>query len=165
MADAKTKDDRLLGETVPANEADSLRDWTAQSDNRPAPNAREMPQQFVDEQLPDADEMDKTGLEIPENQKAGGSVEFLDPADQVRVGNPDYASPLGVTANPEGAHIPGESAPPENIVAAPEKDNEAKSGTPDDTWTKDEIKAYADEQGIDGVNMSMSKADMLAAVG
>lgn len=172
MADTTTKDDRLLGETVPADEADSLKGWTAQDENTPPPNAREMPQQFTDEQLPDQEEMDKLGLTIPENQLAGDNVEFLDPADQVRLGNVDYASPLGVTANPEGAHIPGESAPPENIKAAPEQYVEGdgtsatEDGTPDDSWTKAEIQAYADENGIEGVDQnSQNKAEMLEAIG
>jgi hypothetical protein len=129
MADTTTKPD-LLGETVPADEADSLKGWTAQQPT-PPPNARELPQQFVEEQLPLQEEMDKTGLSIPENQLAE-SAEVLDPADQVRVGNPDYASPLGVTANPEGAHIPGESAPPANLKAAPEGGSAAEGSADTD---------------------------------
>lgn len=160
-----TKPD-LLGETVSGDEADSMKGWTAQQGDSPPPNARELPQQFVDEQLPSEEAMKETGLSIPENQKAGDQTDVLDPADQVRLGNVDYASPLGVTANPEGAHIPGESAPPAGDKSAPELAAGAVSGTPDDTWTKADIQAYADANGIAGVDKdTQSKAEMLAAVG
>jgi hypothetical protein len=170
MADTKTQDDRLLGETVPADEADSLKGWTAQQENTPPPNAREMPQQFTDEQLPDEEEMEKNGLTIPENQRAGDNVEFLDPADQVRLGNVDYASPLGVTANPEGAHIPGESTAPESIKAAPEQyvDGDGTSATEEektlDEMTKAELQEYSESRGYEGITTSMSKDEMLAAI-
>lgn len=148
--------------TVPADDLDYLKGWTAQSEESPPLPEGLAPQQYVDEQLPDEEEMGKLGLSIPENQLAGADLDSLDPADQVRVGNADYASPLGVTANPEGAHIPGESAPPADEKAAPE----GASGAPDDSWTKAEIQTYADDNGISGVDMnSQSKAEMLAAVG
>jgi hypothetical protein len=160
MADTTTKPD-LLGETVPADEADSLKGWTAQQPS-PPPNARELPQQYVDDQLPDEEEMEKLGLTIPEDQKAGDNVEVLDPADQVRVGNPDYASPLGVTANPEGAHIPGESGSEEKIRSAPEL-AAGVSGEPDDSWTKAELQEYADANGIE-IPSGATKSEMLDAI-
>lgn len=169
MADTTTKPD-LLGETVPADDADSFKGWTVQQDGYPEPNAREMPQVYADAQLPDQAEMDKLGLTIPESQLAGDDVTALDPADQVRLGNPDYASPLGITANPEGAHIPGESTDPATIVSAPEKETDVGAGkvagdeTPDDTWTKAELQDYADAKGIE-IPAGATKAEMLTALG
>lgn len=37
------------------------------------------------------------------------------------------------------------------------------SGTPDDSWTKDQLRQYADEQGI-SVADNATKADILAAI-
>lgn len=172
-----TKDETLLGETVPADEADSLKGWTVQTDEGklPEPNAREAPQMFVEEQLPDKDAMEAANLSIPSNQITD-DVTVLDPADQVRLGNPDYASPLGITANPEGAHIPGESVDPGRQVADPETPTgdsittldtgaaAAPGDTAVDDMTKQQLQDYADSKGYEGVSMSMTKDEMLAAV-
>lgn len=173
MADTTTTEQPAqLGETVPADDADSMKGWTAQEGNAPVPNAREIPQQFVEAQLPKQQTMDEMGLHIPENQ-ISTDIKVLDPADQVRVEGTGYASPLGVTANPEGAHIPGEAgtdttdmggSPADKNIVAPEG-KAAGDTTPDSTWTKQELQDYADSKSYTGVTQStQTKDEMLAAI-
>lgn len=146
--------------TVPADDLDYLKGWTVQSEASPAPPEAIMPQQFVEAQLPDQDTMDELGLTIPENQKTDDET-LLDPADQVRVGNTDYASPLGVTANPEGAHIPGESTEAERIVSAPEA--AAGAGGDLESMTKAQLQEEAERRGVE-VHSTMTKAEMVEAL-
>jgi hypothetical protein len=155
MADTETK---AGAGTVPADEMDPYVGWTVQSEEAPTPLPSTGPQLFTPEQLPDQEAMDELGLSIPENQLTD-DASVLDPVNQVRLGNTGYSSPLGVTANPEGAHIPGESAPPERIVAAPEQGQEEDlSG-----MTKAELEQYAADRGIE-VSSSMTKAEMIEAI-
>lgn len=159
MADTATT--TKVGETVPADDADSMKGWTAQQENVPLPNAREIPQQFVEAQLPDQERMDELGLTIPENQQTDDET-LLDPADQVRLGNIDYASPLGVPANPEGAHIPGEAGADSTDMGGSPAD--ANAGETDlNSMTKAELEEEAAARGVQ-VNSSMTKSEMIEAI-
>lgn len=174
--------------TIPADEMDVYKGWTSQQGPEPEPLPSTGPQKYVEEQLPATEDLLGYGEDpesgtfaMPENQIAE-SAEELDPADQVRLGNVGYASPLGVVANPEGAHIPGESGEEERIRSAPEllqapepgveaeepgvEAEEAEEGEEKalEDMTKQELCDYADAQGYESVSMSMSKDEILAAI-
>jgi len=174
----ETQEEGRRGSTVPADEMDVYRGWTSQQGPEPEPLPSTGPQKFVEEQLPAnkdilrgyGDDPEDGILAIPENQLAE-SEEELDPLDRVRLGNTEYTSPLGPVANPEGAHIPGESTEPETIRAAPELAQQSEGGQGSgeggegglESMTKAELEQEAERQGV-YVTSSMTKADMIAAI-
>jgi hypothetical protein len=166
MADTKTDTRSTLGSGDPAAQEEAMADaiervgddeyhadpelyWTAQQGPMPDTGraAALGPQLFMEEQLPDPEGAKAAGfppIEIPDYQKiaadAVGHPKGPEPGELVRLGMAE--------------------------VTAPNPVSDVAATAPDDTWTKAEIQAHADEKGIEGVDMnSQSKADMLAAIG
>lgn len=186
MADTKSET-KTSREELPAEEVDS-EGWTAQMENGPPVDERELPMMFSPEQLPDDEACEQYGLTIPERQITE-DVEMLDPADRVRIGEqPSNSTPFGITAYPEGTHIPGESDDGGRVVAAPEagvdeegklrsvstvgadeggggqEEQPAEEGEEDlNSMTKAELEALAEERGV-YVTSSMTKAEMVEAI-
>lgn len=137
--------------------------WTAQQGPMPEnerTQSRE-PQQFLPQQLPDPEAARSAGVppqQIPESQinaDAIGHPNGPEPGELVRMGLVDVAEPEHTDYTTISEQQSAEEA--ESAAAG-------HGGAPDDTWTKADIQQYADENGIEGVSMSMNKDEMLAAV-
>lgn len=158
-------------EVVTEDEMDYLKGWTVQSETSPIPPPPVAPQKFVEGQLP---------AELPAEDYVPEDLitddpEELDPDDRVLAGAPayepdppaDFGDPPDdaastAMAGPDPAHgvvVPAEEAPAEEEAAVTDE------GIPPDTWTKQEIQDWADERGIEGVDMdTQTKAEMIAAI-
>lgn len=167
MATAATDDRSILGSGHPEAQEEAKADaierigeeeyyadpelyWTAQQGPMPETGtvAANEPQKYLEEQLPDPAAAEAAGLapqRIPATQIMTvddmGHPQGPEPGELVRLGMVEVGEP------------------------EPVSDTVPEGNQPDETWTKADIQAWADDRGYEGVNQhSQNKDEMLEAI-